>query len=169
MQDIHDAYVDCFNGNFSKRPMVEMVIPSMLDPTLTPAGAEKLVCNMFVQYAPNKLSGGRTWDDKNKEQFIKNTFDVIDEYAPNFSKTVEFKDVLFPPDLERIINMTGGNIFHGALDFNNVFFSRPMPGYARYKSPVKGLWSCGSSNHPGGGVMGAPGRNCALNILNSGL
>jgi len=141
MEDLHDSYIDCFNGNFSKRPMIEIVIPSMLDPTLTPPDAEKLVCNMFVQYAPNTLSGGRQWDDQNKEQFIKNTFNLIDEYAPNFSQSVEFKDVLFPPDLERIINMTGGNIFHGALDFNNVFFSRPMPNYAGYQSPIGGLWS----------------------------
>lgn len=169
MQQIHEAYADCFNGNFSKRPMVELVIPSMLDPTLVPADSERLVANMFVQYAPNTLSGGRKWDDDNKNKFIQNTFDVIDEYAPNFSKSVEFKDVLFPPDLEKIINMTGGNIFHGALDFNNVFFSRPMPNYANYEWPVKGLWSCGSSNHPGGGVMGAPGRNCALRLLSKGL
>lgn len=167
MADIHNAYVDCFNGKFSKRPMVELVIPSMLDPTLTPPNSEKLVAAMFVQYAPNTLSDGRKWDQATKDEFIKNTFDVIDEYAPNFSKSVEFKDVLFPPDLEEIINMTGGNIFHGALNFNNVFMSRPMPGYSSYEWPIKGLWSCGASNHPGGGVMGAPGRNCALRILNS--
>lgn len=169
MQQIHDAYKDCFNGDFSKRPMIEMVIPSLLDPTLTPPDSDKLVANMFVQYAPNTLSRGRKWDDENKNQFIQNTFNVMDEYIPNFSKSVEFKDVLFPPDLENIINMTGGNIFHGALDFNNVFFSRPMPNYSGYEGPIKGLWSCGSSNHPGGGVMGAPGRNCALKLLKSGF
>ena len=148
--------------------MVELVIPSILDPTLTPPGEEKLVAAMFVQYAPNKLSNG-TWDKANRDQFIKNTFDVIDEYAPNFSSIVEFKDAIFPPDLEDIINMTGGNIFHGALDLNNMFLSRPMPNYASYQWPIEGLWSCGSSNHPGGGVMGAPGRNCALKILEKGL
>jgi phytoene dehydrogenase-like protein len=169
MHQIHDAYKDCYNGTFSKRPMVEMVIPSMVDPTLTPEGAEKLVCNMFVQYAPNTLANGETWTEENKNKFIKNTYDVVDEYAPNFSRSVEFQDVLFPPDLERILGMTGGNIFHGALDFNNVFFSRPMPNYSSYQSPVKGLWSCGSANHPGGGVMGAPGRNCALRLLKHGL
>lgn len=144
-----------------------MVIPSMLDPTLTPPNSEKLVANMFVQYAPYTLKNGQKWDENNKNRFIKNTFDVIDEYAPNFSESVEFKDVLFPPDLENIISMTGGNIFHGALDFNNIFFTRPMPNYAGYKWPISGLWSCGSSNHPGGGVMGAPGRNCALKFLSS--
>lgn len=169
MQELHASYVDCYNGTFSKRPMVEMVIPSMVDPTLTPEGSEKLVCNLFVQYAPNTLGNGQVWDEENRNQFIKNTYDVIDEYAPNFSKSVEFQDVLFPPDLERILGMTGGNIFHGALDFNNVFFSRPMPNYANYESPVKGLWSCGSANHPGGGVMGAPGRNCALRLLKHGI
>ena len=167
MGQIHEAYVDCFNGKISKRPMIEMVIPSFLDPTLTPDGSEKLVANMFVQYAPFTLK--EEWNQKVKDEFIQNTFDVIDEYAPNFSKSVEFNDVLFPQDLERILGMTGGNIFHGALDFNNIFFSRPMPNYSGYQSPVGGLWSCGSSNHPGGGVMGAPGRNCALKLLKSGF
>ena len=168
MEKVHDAYVDCFNGTFSKRPMVEMVIPSMLDPTLTPKNSNKLVAAMFVQYAPYTLKG-RRWDDDAKNEFIKNTFDVIDEYAPNFSKSVEFKDVVFPTDLEKVLNMTGGNIFHGALDFNNVFFSRPMPNYSNYQWPIKGLWSCGASNHPGGGVMGAAGRNCAINLLRNGF
>jgi len=169
MEAIHEAYVDYFNGTFSKRPVVEMAILSVLDPTLTPPGSEKLVAVMFVQFAPYNLKGGRKWDQEAREEFIKNTFDIIDEYAPNFSQCVEFKDVLFPPDLQEILNLTGGNIFHGALDFNNVFISRPMPNHTGYQWPVKGLWSCGSSNHPGGGVSGAPGRNCALKVLKAGI
>lgn len=145
-----------------------MVIPSMLDPTLTPPDSEKLVVNLFAQYAPYTLRD-RSWDNEVKEEFISNTFNVIDEYAPNFSSSVEFKDVIFPPDLEEMISMTGGNIFHGAIDFNNMFFSRPMPNYSGYKSPIEGLWSCGSSNHPGGGVMGAPGRSCAMKMLKEGF
>lgn len=165
--DLHNAYLDCANGSFSKRPSIEFVIPSLLDPTLAPPDSNKLVAYLFVQYAPCKLSGGREWDQETKSKFIKNTFDLLDEYAPNFSSIVEFKDVVFPSDLEQILNMTGGDIFHGAMSLSNLFISRPMPKYNDYKWPLSGMWSCGSSNHPGGGVMGAPGRNCALRIIDS--
>lgn len=85
----------------------------------------------------------------------------MEEYAPGFTKSVIHEDILFPPDLEEVFGLTGGNIFHGALSLNSLFFSRPMPGYSDYKSPYKNLFMCGSGTHPGGGVMGAPGRLCA--------
>lgn len=90
---------------------------------------------------------------------------MIEEYAPGFRESIVHEDVLLPQDLERELNLTGGNIFHGALNLNNLFFARPIPGYSDYTTPFKNLFTCGSGNHPGGGVMGAPGRLCALKIL----
>ncbi|CAI2363089.1 unnamed protein product [Moneuplotes crassus] len=165
MDTIHTAYKESSRGEICSRPIIEMAIPSFLDPTLVPEGSEKLVANLFVQYAPKYLSGGREWDEKNRNIFIQNTYKVVDEYAPNFSNSIEFQDVLFPEDLENLLGMTGGNLYHGAMDLNSMFFSRPMPNYSDYKGPIGGLWSCGASNHPGGGVSGAPGRNCAKNLL----
>jgi len=92
-------------------------------------------------------------------------FDAIDNYAPGFSNTVEFCDMLTPPDLEEIFGLTNGNLFHGAMTLNALYAARPAPGYNSYKTPIKGLYRCGASAHPGGGVMGAPGRNSALTIL----
>lgn len=104
--------------------MVEMVIPSMLDPTLTPKDSNHLVAQLFVMYSPNTLKNGQ-WDDSTKEKFKKATYDVINEYAPGFSDLIVHEDVLFPPDLEKIFGLTGGNIFHGAIDLHNLFVNRP--------------------------------------------
>ena len=145
--------------------MVELVIPSILDNSLNKKNDGNLVATMFVQYAPTKLAGGRDWTEADREQFVKNTFDTIEEYAPGFSASVVHKDVLLPPDLERIFGLTGGNIFHGALSVNNLFFSRPMPGFANFNTPFKNLFMCGSGQHAGGGVMGVPGRLCALEVI----
>ena len=116
---------------------------------------------MFVQYAPYKLKDGKPWDNESRAEFIRNTYKVVEEYAPGFTESVLHEDILFPSDLEEVFGLTGGNIFHGALSLNSLFFSRPMPGYSDYKTPYNNLYMCGSSTHPGGGVMGAPGRLCA--------
>ena len=113
------------------------------------------------------MKDGKSWDKESRAEFIKNTYNVVEEYAPGFSKSVVHEDILFPPDLEEIFGLTGGNIFHGALSLNSLFFSRPMPGYSNYNSPFGNLYMCGSGAHPGGGVMGAPGRSCALQVLDS--
>ena len=141
--------------------MVELVIPSILDSSLNKRNDGNLIATMFVQYAPTKLKGGKDWDDDSRQQFIDNTYKVIEEYAPGFRESIVHQDVLLPPDLERIFNLTGGNIFHGALSINNLFFSRPTPGFANFNTPFSNLFMCGSGQHAGGGVMGGPGRLCA--------
>lgn len=165
MQDIHTAYQDGEQGLLCRRPMVEMVIPSILDDSLNLRKDGNLIATLFVQYAPTKLAGGRDWDLEARDQFVNNTFNVIEEYAPGFRDSIVHADVLLPPDLERIFGLTGGNIFHGALGINNLFFSRPTPGYANYNTPFRNLFMCGSGGHAGGGVMGGPGRLCALQVL----
>lgn len=139
----------------------------MLDASVNKNKDNNLVCSLFVQFAPYQLKNGQPWDEASRNQFIQNTYNVIDEYSPGFKKSIVHEDILFPPDLERTFNLTGGNIFHGALSLNNLFFSRPMPGFANYNTPFKNLFMCGSGNHPGGGVMGAPGRLCAMKVLDA--
>ncbi|KAF3527241.1 hypothetical protein DY000_02039039 [Brassica cretica] len=125
----------------------------------------KHVINLFIQYTPYKPSDG-TWEDPvYREAFAQRCFKLIDEYAPGFSSSVISYDMLTPPDLEREIGLTGGNIFHGAMGLESLFLMRPVKGWSNYKSPLKGLYLCGSGAHPGGGVMGAPGRNAALVVL----
>jgi phytoene dehydrogenase-like protein len=116
-----------------------------------------------VQYAPYELRDG-SWEDE-RESFADRCFDLLDEYAPNFKRSVIDRQVLTPLDLERIFNLTGGNIFQGAMTPGQLFAFRPVPGYARYRTPVRGLYLCGSAAHPGGGVMGTPGLNAAREIL----
>ena len=118
---------------------------------------------MFVQYAPTKLKSG-TWDD-HREAFADRCFQVVDQYAPNFSKSVIHRQVLTPLDLERVYGLTGGNIFQGAMSLSKLFFLRPAVGYANYRTPIRGLYLCGAAAHPGGGVMAAAGRNAAREIL----
>lgn len=140
-----------------------MTIPSVLDKTLVPKNSEDLVITLFVQYSPYNLNGG--WTPEAKNQWKNTVYKTIDEYAPNFSKSIVFEDILTPKDIEEVFGLTGGNIFHGALSLNNIFFSRPNPYQAHYKTHIEALYRCGSDAHPGGGVMGAPGRNCANEIL----
>ena len=121
---------------------------------------------MFIQYAPYKLHEG-TWDDQ-RDAFADRCFDMLNEYAPNFKSAVIARQVLTPLDLERIFNLTGGNIFQGAMTLNQLFVFRPVAGYARYRTPIRGLYLCGSAAHPGGGVMGTPGLNAAREILGRG-
>ncbi|XP_059148751.1 pyridine nucleotide-disulfide oxidoreductase domain-containing protein 2-like [Physella acuta] len=161
-QLIHDSYVEAQQGKITKRPMVEMVIPSSLDPTLCPSG--KHVVLLFTQFTPYHLADGE-WTEEKKNQYADLVFSNIEEYAPGFINSVVGRDILTPPDLEKTFGLTGGNIFHGALSLDQLYFSRPSINLSNYKCPINGLYLCGSSSHPGGGVMGAPGRLAALAAL----
>jgi len=156
------AYDDAKYGRASERPILEITIPSSVDATIAPAG--KHVINMFVQYTPYKLSGGRSWDDV-KESFADRCIDLLVEFAPNMRRAIEHRQVLSPLDLERTYGLTGGNIFQGSMNLNQLFSLRPLAGWADHRTPVKGLYLCGSAAHPGGGVLGACGRNGARAIL----
>jgi phytoene dehydrogenase-like protein len=159
------AYDDAKYGNFSKHPYIDMVIPSLTDPSVAPPGKHVMSC--FVQYAPYKLRAGLNWDDQ-REAFGNAVVDTIAEYAPNFKNIILNKQVLTPLDLERDFGLSEGNIFQGELSLEQLFFLRPVPGYAQFRTPIKNLYMCGSATHPGGGIMGAPGRLAALEILKDG-
>lgn len=156
------AYDDAKYGNFSRRPYIDMVIPSLTDPSVAPPGKHVMSC--FVQYAPYKLRPGLNWDDQ-REAFGNTVIDTISEYAPNLKNIIINKQVLTPLDLEREFGLSEGNIFQGELSLEQLFFLRPVPGYAAFRTPIKNLYMCGSATHPGGGIMGAPGRLAALEIL----
>ena len=156
------AYDDAKYGNFSRRPYVDMVIPTLTDPSVAPPGKHILSC--FVQYAPYKLRPGLNWDDQ-KEAFGNNVIDTISEHAPNIEDIILHKQVITPLDLEREWGLSEGNIFQGELSLEQLFFLRPVPGWAQFRTPIKNLYMCGSATHPGGGIMGAPGRLAALEIL----
>jgi len=156
------AYDDAKYGNYSRRPYIDMVIPSLTDPSVAPPGKHVMSC--FVQYAPYKLRPGLNWDDQ-REAFGNNVIDTIAEYAPNLKNIIIEKQVLTPLDLEREFGLSEGNIFQGELSLEQLFFLRPVPGYAQFRTPIKNLYLCGSATHPGGGIMGAPGRLAALEIL----
>src|SRR5262252_4627938 len=156
------GYDDAKYGNFSRRPYVDMVIPSLTDPSVAPPGKHVLSC--FVQYAPYKLRPGLNWDDQ-KVAFGNTVIDTIAEYAPNIKDIIIDKMVVTPLDLEREWGLSEGNIFQGELSLEQLFFLRPVPGWAQYRTPVKNLYMCGSATHPGGGIMGANGRLAALEIL----
>jgi phytoene dehydrogenase-like protein len=158
------AYDDAKYGDYSKNPYIDMVIPTLTDPSVAPPGQHILSC--FVQYAPYKLREG-TWDEK-REAFGDTVVDTISKFAPNLKSLILHRQVLTPLDLEREWGLTEGNIFHGELSLEQLFFLRPVAGWARYRTPVKGLYMCGSATHPGGGIMGAPGRIAALEILKDG-
>ncbi len=155
------AYDQAKYGEFSRRPYIDMVIPTLTDPSIAPAGKHILSC--FVQYAPYKLASG-TWDDQ-REAFGDAVIDTIAERAPNIRNIILHRQVLTPLDMEREFGLTEGNIFQGELTLEQLFFLRPAPGWSRYTTPIRSLWMCGSATHPGGGIMGAPGRNAALRIL----
>jgi phytoene dehydrogenase-like protein len=158
---IERAYDDAKYGRPSARPVLECTIPSVVDPTVAPPGRHLM--SMFVQYAPYTLREG-TWDEL-REPFADRCFDLLNEYAPNFKRSVIARQVLTPLDLERVFNLTGGNIFQGAMIPSQLFSLRPVPGYASYRTPIRGLYLCGAAAHPGGGVMGTPGLNAAREIL----
>lgn len=158
---MEQAYDEAKYGQFSSRPYVDIVIPSLTDPSVAPPGKHVMSC--FVQYAPYHLRTG-TWDEQ-REAFGDAVVDTIAQYAPNIRHIIRHRQVLTPLDLEREWGLTEGNIFQGELTLEQLFFLRPVPGWAQYTTPVDRLYMCGSATHPGGGIMGAPGRNAAMRIL----
>jgi phytoene dehydrogenase-like protein len=158
------AYDDAKYGRYSRRPYMDVVIPSLTDPSVAPAGKHVMSC--FVQYAPYHLKDG-DWDSE-RERFGDTVIDTLAEHAPNIRDIIRHRQVLTPLDLERDFGLTEGNIFQGELTLEQLFFLRPAPGWAQYATPVRGLYMCGSATHPGGGIMGAPGRNAARRILKDG-
>ncbi len=155
------AYDAAKYGRFSRQPYIDIVIPSLTDPSVAPPGKHVMSC--FVQYAPYHLTEG-TWDEK-RDEFGDTVVDTIAQYAPNFRNIILNRQVVTPLDLEREWGLSEGNIFQGELTLDQMFFLRPAPGWAKYKTPVHNLYMCGSATHPGGGIMGAPGRNAAMTIL----
>lgn len=156
------AYDDWKAGRWSADPFLDMVIPTQLDPTMTSPGKHFMSC--FVQYCPPKVEG-RDWTDADRDAFAESVISQIADYSPGFRDRIVHMEVRTPRELETEVGLTEGNIFQGELTFDQLLFNRPVPGYAQYRSPVAGLYMCGSSTHPGGGVMGAPGRNAAAEIL----
>ena len=158
---VERAWDDAKYGRPSERPLLELTIPTMYDASLAPAG--KHIMGIFLQYAPYTLREG-TWDEM-REPFGDRVIALIEEYVPNIRGLIEHRQVLSPLDLERRFGITGGNIFHGEMSLDQMFVMRPVAGWARYRTPLPGLYLCGSGAHPGGGVMGAPGYNCAREML----
>ena len=155
---------DCAKyGYISENPVIEATIPSSLDDSLAPKG--KHVMSMFTQYFPYKLASDAGTLEENKRRYAERCIDIMTEYAPNFRKSVISYQVLSPADLESTFGLTGGNIMQGVMSLSSLAFMRPLPGYADYRTPVKGLYLCGAATHPGGGVMGACGYNAAREIL----
>jgi phytoene dehydrogenase-like protein len=158
---MEQAYDDAKAGRFSRRPYIDVVIPTLVDPSMAPPGRHVMSC--FVQYAPYQLAEG-TWDAQ-REALGDAVIDVIAERAPNIRDLIVGRQVVTPLDMERDIGLSEGNIFQGELSLEQLFLNRPVPGWSRYRTPVPGLWLAGSSAHPGGGIMGAPGRLAALAAL----
>ena len=154
------AYDDAKYGDFSRNPYMDIVIPSMIDPGMAPPG--KHVMSIFVQYAPYALNGG--WTDAKREAFGDAVINTLARYAPNIKSLILHRQVLTPLDIERITGLTEGNIFQGELTLSQLFFLRPVPAWAKYRTPIAGFWQCGAGTHPGGGIMGASGRLAALEI-----
>jgi phytoene dehydrogenase-like protein len=158
---IERAYDDAKYGDYSHRPYLDIIIPSMLDPSMAPPG--KHVMSIFVQYAPYHLATG-TWPEL-REAFGDNVIETLSEYAPNMKDIILHRQVVTPWDLEQEFGLTEGNIFQGELTLDQLFFLRPVPGWAKYRTPIRNLYMCGACTHPGGGVMAASGRLSALEIL----
>lgn len=156
------AWLDARAHGWSREPVVELLIPSTLDPSLAPEGQH--VASLFCQHVAPELPDGKSWDD-HRDEVADLMIATVDKYAPGFAASVIGRQVLSPLDLERQFGLLGGDIFHGALTLNQLFSARPMLGHADYRGPLKGLYHCGSGAHPGGGVTGAPGHNAARAIL----
>ncbi len=159
---IERAYDNAKYGGFSVEPVVECTMPSSLDPTVAPPG--KHLMSMFTQYAPYRLNDG-PWTDALRNEYADRCFDVVERYAPGFTASVIDRQILTPVDLEETFGLTGGSIFQGAMPLHQLFAFRPVPGYASYTTPIRGLYLCGAAAHPGGGVMGAAGWNAARVML----
>jgi phytoene dehydrogenase-like protein len=162
IEKMERAYDDWKAGHFSRDPFQDVMIPTMIDPTMAPPGKHFMSC--FVQYAPPKIEG-RDWTDADRDAFGQTCLDQLERHSPGFKSRVLHVEVRTPRELEAEVGLTEGNIFQGELTFDQLLFNRPVPGWAQYRTPVRDLWICGSSTHPGGGVMGAPGRNAAAEIL----
>ncbi len=158
---IERAWDDAKYGRPSQSPLIEMTVPTMYDPSLAPEGRH--IMGIFLQYAPYTLKD-TNWE-RERIRYTERILDVIEEYCPNIRSIVEHKQTLTPLDLEHRFGITGGNIFHGEMSLDQMFVLRPLAGWASYRTPVRGLYLCGSGAHPGGGVMGAPGHNAAREIL----
>jgi phytoene dehydrogenase-like protein len=155
------AYDDAKYGRFSREPFIDLEILSIVDPSMAPPG--KHVASCFVQYAPYDLDGG--WDDASRDAFGDAVVDAIARYAPNIKDLILHRQVLTPKDIEDVIGLSEGNIFQGELTLEQLFWNRPAPGWGRFRTPIRNLWLCGSAAHPGGGIMGAPGRLAAFEVL----
>jgi phytoene dehydrogenase-like protein len=164
MDYVERAYDDAKYGEFSRRPYMDIIFPSMIDPGMAPPG--KHVMSAFVQYAPYHLNGG--WTDAKREALGDAVIDTISKFAPNIKQAILHRQVITPLDIERITGLTEGNIFQGELALHQLFFFRPAPAWSRYSTPIDGYWQCGSGTHPGGGIMGASGRLAAMEILGHG-
>jgi phytoene dehydrogenase-like protein len=158
------AYDEAKYGEFSSHPYMDVIIPSLIDPGMAPPGKHVMSC--FVQYAPYALNGG--WNDEKREAFGDAVIDTLSQYAPNLRSAIIHRQVLTPQDMEDEFGLTGGNIFHGELSLQQLFFLRPAPRWADYRTPIRGFYLCGSGTHPGGGICGGPGRLAALEILKGG-
>lgn len=150
-----------YNTGFSKRPYFTCVIPSLKDPTLAPPGL--YVVNIFGGHAPYALKGG--WDQQQRNALYEAVLQAWEVFAPNVRDLIVHHEILVPPDLESLVGLPGGNIFHGNLDLDQIFIQRPAPKFADYRSPIRGMYQCGASTHPGGGVMGVAGHNAAREVL----
>ena len=160
------AYDDAKYGAFSRRPFLNIVFPSLVDPTVAPPG--KHVMSIFVQYAPYHLKAGAAAWPEQREAFADTVIATLQEYCPTLPEAILHRHVLTPWDLEQEYGLTEGNIFHGELGLDQMVFLRPAPGWSRYRTPLRGLWMCASGTHPGGGVMGAPGELAAKTLLRAG-
>ena len=162
LQYMERAYMDARARGWSREPIVEMLIPSTLDPGLAPPGQH--VASLFCQHVAPQLPDGASWD-AHREEVADLMIDTVDRWAPNFRRAVLGRQIMSPLDLERSFGLVGGDIFHGALGLDQLFAARPMLGHADYRGPVPGLYTCGAGTHPGGGVTGAPGHNAAREVL----
>ncbi len=162
IESFERAYDDWKNGTWSRRPYVDLMIPSIMDPTMAPPG--KHYMSIFVQYVPPMLADG-PWTPDKRDAFGKTVIDMLSEYSPDLKDLILHMEVRTPHELEEEVGLTEGNIFQGELTMDQIMFNRPVPGWAQYRMPVRNMYMCGSSTHPGGGVMGAPGANAAREII----
>ena len=158
---LENAYDDAKYGNFSKKPFMDVILPSVLDPEMAPPGKHVMSC--FVQYAPYNINGG--WNDEKREDFGDAVINALAEYAPNIKDIILHRQVLTPSDLESTFGLTEGNIFHGELTIQQLFSLRPAVRWADYTTPIRNYYQCGSGTHPGGGITGSPGEMAAKKIL----
>jgi phytoene dehydrogenase-like protein len=159
---MEQAYFDARTAGWSRRPIVELLIPSTLDDSLAPRGQH--VASLFCQHVAPQLPDGASWDT-HREAVADLMIDTVDAYAPNFKAAVLGRQIMSPLDLERTFGLVGGDISHGAMSLDQLFSARPMLGYGNYRGPLKGLYMCSAGTHPGGGVTGAPGHNAAREVL----